>query len=123
MAQAPKPLITSDAPASANARAMPSPMPLVDPVTRATLPASGLAALALTFVIKSRASRPFRPIQAPSGRCARVAVADAKTARGAGARGWLFLGFAGVIEGAEMTHGSYHALCVKNSYLIKMKSN
>jgi arginine decarboxylase len=24
-----------------------------------------------------------------------------------------FPGFAGVIEGAEMTHGSYHVLCVK----------
>src|SRR5436190_2545700 len=37
----PKPFSTTAEPASASARAIPSPMPLVDPVTSETLPASG----------------------------------------------------------------------------------
>jgi hypothetical protein len=36
----PKPLSTISEPAAASARAMPNPMPLVEPVTRETLPAS-----------------------------------------------------------------------------------
>ena len=39
----PKPFSTTADPASASARAMPSPMPLVDPVTSEILPASSLA--------------------------------------------------------------------------------
>src|SRR5436190_16055366 len=45
-AATPRPLSTTADPASASARAMPRPIPLVDPVTRETLPASGRVAAA-----------------------------------------------------------------------------
>src|SRR3546814_9304269 len=52
----PKPLIVTFAPSAANARAVASPMPLVDPVTSALLPFRNIGKLLGQSLVRSKAA-------------------------------------------------------------------
>jgi len=65
----PKPFRTIEAPSAASARAIPSPIPLVEPVTTATLPCNGRMAArssGATFMFMATSARLTGDRRAPS---------------------------------------------------------